>query len=114
MTLSLAFDHRLVDGQAASRFLAAVGEVLSDPTNLIAFGLRRHHGGQTAGALRRTRAGVGWSSGQGRRLGARGTASGRSDQLVLAADWGLPVARRGARVGARASQAGERPGRRSP
>ena len=38
MTLSLAFDHRLVDGQAASCFLAAVGEVLSDPTNLIAFG----------------------------------------------------------------------------
>ena len=38
MTLSLSFDHRLVDGQAASRFLAAVGEILSDPTNLIAFG----------------------------------------------------------------------------
>ena len=38
MTLSLAFDHRLVDGQAASRFLARVGEILSDPTNLIALG----------------------------------------------------------------------------
>ena len=38
MTLSLSFDHRLVDGQAASCFLAAVGEILSDPTNLIAFG----------------------------------------------------------------------------
>jgi len=37
-TLSLAFDHRLVDGQAASRFLAAVGEVLADPTNLLARG----------------------------------------------------------------------------
>jgi pyruvate dehydrogenase E2 component (dihydrolipoamide acetyltransferase) len=36
VTLSLAFDHRLVDGQAASRFLAAVGDVLTDPTNLIA------------------------------------------------------------------------------
>ena len=34
--LSLAFDHRLVDGQAASLFLAAVGEVLADPTNLLA------------------------------------------------------------------------------
>jgi pyruvate dehydrogenase E2 component (dihydrolipoamide acetyltransferase) len=36
VTLSLAFDHRLVDGEAASRFLAAVGEILTDPTNLIA------------------------------------------------------------------------------
>jgi 2-oxoisovalerate dehydrogenase E2 component (dihydrolipoyl transacylase) len=36
VTLSLAFDHRLVDGQAASRFLVDVGEVLADPTNLIA------------------------------------------------------------------------------
>ena len=36
--LSLAFDHRLVDGQAASLFLAAVGEVLADPTNLLALG----------------------------------------------------------------------------
>jgi pyruvate dehydrogenase E2 component (dihydrolipoamide acetyltransferase) len=34
--LSLAFDHRLVDGQAASRFLAAVGEILADPTNFLA------------------------------------------------------------------------------
>ncbi len=38
VTLSLAFDHRLVDGQAASRFLAEVAEILGDPTNLIAFG----------------------------------------------------------------------------
>jgi 2-oxoisovalerate dehydrogenase E2 component (dihydrolipoyl transacylase) len=37
-TLSLTFDHRLVDGQGASLFLAAVGEILSDPTNLIALG----------------------------------------------------------------------------
>jgi 2-oxoisovalerate dehydrogenase E2 component (dihydrolipoyl transacylase) len=36
VTLSLAFDHRLVDGQAAARFLRDVGEVLADPTNLIA------------------------------------------------------------------------------
>jgi pyruvate dehydrogenase E2 component (dihydrolipoamide acetyltransferase) len=36
VTLSLAFDHRLVDGQGAAHFLAAVGEILSDPTNLIA------------------------------------------------------------------------------
>jgi 2-oxoisovalerate dehydrogenase E2 component (dihydrolipoyl transacylase) len=36
VTLSLAFDHRLVDGQAASRFLRDVGDVVADPTNLIA------------------------------------------------------------------------------
>jgi 2-oxoisovalerate dehydrogenase E2 component (dihydrolipoyl transacylase) len=36
VTVSVAFDHRVVDGQAASLFLAAVGEILSDPTNLIA------------------------------------------------------------------------------
>jgi pyruvate dehydrogenase E2 component (dihydrolipoamide acetyltransferase) len=36
VTLSLAFDHRLVDGEGASRFLGAVGEILADPTNLIA------------------------------------------------------------------------------
>jgi pyruvate dehydrogenase E2 component (dihydrolipoamide acetyltransferase) len=38
VTLSLAFDHRLVDGEGASRFLAAVGEILADPTNLVALG----------------------------------------------------------------------------
>ena len=38
VTLSLAFDHRLVDGQAASRFLKDVGEILADPTNLIVLG----------------------------------------------------------------------------
>ncbi len=38
VTLSLAFDHRLVDGQAASRYLTAVGEILADPTNLVALG----------------------------------------------------------------------------
>lgn len=36
VTLSLAFDHRLVDGQGASRFLRDVGDVVADPTNLIA------------------------------------------------------------------------------
>ena len=36
VVLSLAFDHRLVDGRAASLFLGAVGEILADPTNLIA------------------------------------------------------------------------------
>jgi pyruvate dehydrogenase E2 component (dihydrolipoamide acetyltransferase) len=36
VTLSLAFDHRLVDGEGASRFLRAVGDILADPTNLIA------------------------------------------------------------------------------
>jgi pyruvate dehydrogenase E2 component (dihydrolipoamide acetyltransferase) len=36
VTLSLAFDHRLVDGEGASRYLAAVGEILADPTNLVA------------------------------------------------------------------------------
>ena len=39
VTLSLAFDHRLVDGRAASLFLSAVGEVLGDPTNLLALEL---------------------------------------------------------------------------
>ena len=38
VTLSLAFDHRLVDGQAASFFLRDVGDILADPTNLIALG----------------------------------------------------------------------------
>lgn len=36
VTLSLAFDHRLVDGQAASTFLAEVGGILAHPTDLIA------------------------------------------------------------------------------
>ncbi|TLM85302.1 dihydrolipoamide acetyltransferase family protein [Pseudarthrobacter sp. NamE5] len=31
MTLSLSFDHRLVDGEQGSRFLADVGAVLADP-----------------------------------------------------------------------------------
>ena len=36
VTLSLAFDHRLVDGEGASRFLRSLGEILADPTNLVA------------------------------------------------------------------------------
>ena len=31
MTLSLSFDHRLVDGAQASGFLADVGAILADP-----------------------------------------------------------------------------------
>ena len=31
MTLSLSFDHRLVDGAGASMFLAEIGSVLRDP-----------------------------------------------------------------------------------
>lgn len=36
MTLSLSFDHRLVDGEQGSRFLADVGTILADPGMLIA------------------------------------------------------------------------------
>ena len=31
LTLSLSFDHRLVDGEQGARFLAAVGDVLREP-----------------------------------------------------------------------------------
>ncbi|MNG37963.1 Dihydrolipoyllysine-residue acyltransferase component of alpha-ketoacid dehydrogenase [compost metagenome] len=31
MTLSLSFDHRLVDGEQGSRFLADLGALLADP-----------------------------------------------------------------------------------
>ena len=31
MTLSLSFDHRLVDGAQGSRFLADVGAMMADP-----------------------------------------------------------------------------------
>jgi len=34
-TLSLSFDHRLVDGEQGSKFLAAIGQILSDPLTLI-------------------------------------------------------------------------------
>lgn len=35
MTLSLSFDHRLVDGEQGSRFLADVGTILSDPAMVL-------------------------------------------------------------------------------
>ncbi|MBY4036897.1 2-oxo acid dehydrogenase subunit E2 [Rhodococcus fascians] len=35
-TLSLSFDHRLVDGDQGSKFLATIADILSDPINLIA------------------------------------------------------------------------------
>ncbi|ABY22297.1 dihydrolipoamide acetyltransferase component of pyruvate dehydrogenase complex [Renibacterium salmoninarum ATCC 33209] len=35
MTLSLSFDHRLVDGEQGSKFLADIGTILSDPGMLI-------------------------------------------------------------------------------
>ncbi|WP_433876905.1 dihydrolipoamide acetyltransferase family protein [Sinomonas atrocyanea] len=35
MTLSLSFDHRLVDGEQASRFLADLGAILADPALVI-------------------------------------------------------------------------------
>jgi pyruvate dehydrogenase E2 component (dihydrolipoamide acetyltransferase) len=38
MTLSLSFDHRLVDGAQGSRFLADVGAILRDPGRGLVFG----------------------------------------------------------------------------
>lgn len=35
MTLSLSFDHRVVDGEQASRFLADVGEILARPAMVV-------------------------------------------------------------------------------
>ncbi|QSE90535.1 2-oxo acid dehydrogenase subunit E2 [Rhodococcus pseudokoreensis] len=35
-TLSLSFDHRLVDGEQGSKFLATMADILSDPMSLIA------------------------------------------------------------------------------
>ncbi len=37
MQLSLSFDHRVVDGQQGSRFLADVGALLSDPATAITY-----------------------------------------------------------------------------
>jgi 2-oxoisovalerate dehydrogenase E2 component (dihydrolipoyl transacylase) len=37
VTMSLTFDHRLVDGRQASGFLATVGRILADPLELLAF-----------------------------------------------------------------------------
>lgn len=36
LTLSLSFDHRLVDGEQGSRFLADVGAILAEPGMVIA------------------------------------------------------------------------------
>lgn len=36
LTLSISFDHRMVDGEQASRFLADVGSILAQPASLIA------------------------------------------------------------------------------
>lgn len=38
MTLSLSFDHRLVDGQEASRFLTVVGDILREPGRSLLYG----------------------------------------------------------------------------
>ncbi|MEV8214890.1 dihydrolipoamide acetyltransferase family protein [Leifsonia sp. NPDC077715] len=35
LTLALTFDHRIVDGEQASRFLADVGRVLADPASVL-------------------------------------------------------------------------------
>lgn len=35
-TLSLSFDHRLVDGEQGSRFLSDIASILADPLNLVA------------------------------------------------------------------------------
>ena len=36
LTLSLSFDHRLVDGEQGSRFLADIGTILADPARVLA------------------------------------------------------------------------------
>ncbi len=38
MTLSLSFDHRLVDGEQGSRFLADVGAIMADPAMALVLG----------------------------------------------------------------------------
>lgn len=38
MTLSLSFDHRLVDGEQGSKFLADIGAIMSDPAMALALG----------------------------------------------------------------------------
>ncbi|OLT52594.1 hypothetical protein BJF88_13270 [Cellulosimicrobium sp. CUA-896] len=40
VTLSLSFDHRVVDGEQAARFLADVGALLEDPALALALGGR--------------------------------------------------------------------------
>ncbi|WP_431220785.1 dihydrolipoamide acetyltransferase family protein [Leifsonia xyli] len=36
LTLALTFDHRIVDGEQASRFLADIGRILADPASVLA------------------------------------------------------------------------------
>ncbi|WP_285113412.1 dihydrolipoamide acetyltransferase family protein [Leifsonia sp. fls2-241-R2A-40a] len=36
LTLALTFDHRIVDGEQASRFLADIGRILTDPASVLA------------------------------------------------------------------------------
>ncbi|NUU05654.1 dihydrolipoamide acetyltransferase family protein [Leifsonia sp. C5G2] len=36
LTLALSFDHRIVDGEQASRFLADIGRILRDPASVLA------------------------------------------------------------------------------
>ena len=36
-TLALSFDHRIVDGEQGSRFLADVAGILHDPAGALAF-----------------------------------------------------------------------------
>ena len=36
VTLALTFDHRIVDGEQASRFLADIGRILTDPASVLA------------------------------------------------------------------------------
>ncbi|MDR6970025.1 dihydrolipoamide acetyltransferase family protein [Leifsonia shinshuensis] len=36
LTLALSFDHRIVDGEQASRFLADIGRILADPASTLA------------------------------------------------------------------------------
>ena len=38
MTLSLSFDHRLVDGEQGARFLVDIGRILEDPGSVLLLG----------------------------------------------------------------------------
>jgi pyruvate dehydrogenase E2 component (dihydrolipoamide acetyltransferase) len=35
MTIAMSFDHRIVDGEQGSRFLADVARLLNDPTQAL-------------------------------------------------------------------------------
>ena len=53
MTLSLSFDHRLVDGEQGSRFLQDLGSLLADPGMAMAHGLAASGGRTPTGGARR-------------------------------------------------------------